>query len=83
MKSVSGLALAAALFALPVQAQVEDPNMTCEGYMKVVADMGATPKTGDAALDKMTADIDAKIAAYCKANPKAKAMEAVAKIMTQ
>ena len=83
MKFVSGLALAAALFAMPVHAQVADPDMTCDGYMKAVAEMGATPKTGDAALDEMAADLDAKIAAYCKANPKAKAMEAVAKIMTQ
>lgn len=53
-----------------------DANTTCEEYLKMNVPQ---VKTGDAALDKMTAEIDGKINAYCKANPKAKLMEAAEK----
>ena len=62
-------------------AQVTDPNMDCEAYLKLAATAGPTPKTGDAAMDKMAAEVDAKMNAYCKANPKAKLMEVAAKAL--
>eukprot|EP01037_Dinobryon_pediforme_P011915 gene11915-12007_t len=62
-------------------AQSMDANMTCADYLKLDAQMGATPKTGDAAADAMAADLDSKMKAYCKANPTAKATEAAEKAM--
>jgi hypothetical protein len=81
MKNLFIIALATFVFAGAAQAQLSDPNMNCEGYLKLVASIGPTPKTGDAAIDKMAADADAKLNAYCKANPKANAMEAAQKIL--
>lgn len=77
------LAVAAtcALFATGASAQATDPNATCADYLKTVASTGGTPKTGDAAMDKMAADVDAKMKVYCTANPKAKAMDAAMKVM--
>ncbi len=57
---------------------VGDANTTCEEYLKMNVPQ---VKTGDAALDKMTAEIDGKINAFCKANPKAKLMEAAEKAL--
>lgn len=62
-------------------AQMTDPSMTCADYLKQAATAGPTPKTGDAAMDKMAADLDKKMKAYCTANPTAKAMDAAAKAM--
>ena len=42
---------------------------------------GETPKSGDAAADKMAAEAEARMKAYCQANPKAKAMDAAMKAM--
>ncbi|MDB5510442.1 MAG: hypothetical protein JWL93_2911 [Hyphomicrobiales bacterium] len=71
----------ATLLAGQVSAQVTDPEMDCASYLKVAAQAGPSPKTGDAAMDKMAADVDVKMMAYCKANPKAKAMDAAMKAM--
>ncbi|MDB5643044.1 MAG: hypothetical protein JWN07_2361 [Hyphomicrobiales bacterium] len=81
MKKLFSIAFAAAMIAGAAQAQLTDTNMTCAQYLEFVAKMGATPKTGDAAMDKMAADIDAKVATACKASPKAKAMEVIEKTM--
>ncbi len=81
MRAIYLLSAAALFVAGAANAQVTDPNMTCEAYLKVAAAAGPTPKTGDAALDKMSAEVDAKMNAYCKANPKANAMEAAAKVL--
>jgi len=70
-----------AISMTPAFAQVSDPSMSCADYLKLAASAGPTPKTGDAATDKMAADMDAKMKAYCVANPKAKAMEAAEKAM--
>ena len=80
MRLIFALA-AAVVVAGPVSAQVTDPNMDCAAYLKLSEQAGPTPKTGDAAIDKMAAEIDGKMTAYCKANPKAKAMEAATKAM--
>ncbi len=72
---------AAALCLLAGSASAQDPNMNCEAYIKMAADIGPTPKTGDAAVDKMAADMDAKMLSYCKANPKASVTEAATKAM--
>jgi hypothetical protein len=76
------LATVACLCATPVLAQVPgamtDANMTCEQYLAAnIPDV----KTGDAALDKMSAELDGKIKTWCKANPKAKLMEAAEKAL--
>ena len=63
-------------------AQVPDPEMSCADYLKLAASSGPTPKTGDAATDKMAADMDAKMKAYCTANPTVKAMDAAMKVMS-
>ncbi|MGU3497008.1 hypothetical protein ACLBXM_23445 [Xanthobacteraceae bacterium A53D] len=81
MRAVSVLALTFTLVAGSSFAQVSDPNMSCADYLKLAASAGPTPKTGDAATDKMAADLDAKMKSYCTANPKAKAMEAAEKAM--
>lgn len=70
-----------ALVSFSVMAQVTDPSMTCEAYLKAEAAAGPTPSTGDAAMDKQVAELDKKIADYCKANPKATAMDASMKAM--
>jgi len=62
-------------------AQAGDPNSTCADYLKLVVQMGPTPKTGDAAADKMAADMDKKMNDYCKANPTAKLSDAMEKAM--
>lgn len=74
-------AIALTFVSFSTSAQVTDPEMTCGDYLKVVATSGGTPKTGDAAMDKMAADVDAKMKVYCTANPKVKAMEAAMKVM--
>lgn len=75
------MAVTSIFFAQAAVAQVTDPDMNCADYLKLAASAGPTPKTGDAAMDKMAADIDTKMSSYCKANPKAKAMEAAEKAM--
>jgi hypothetical protein len=67
--------------ASAAMSQVTDPDMNCADYLKLAASAGPTPKTGDAATDKMAAEIDTKMKSYCTANPKAKAMDAAAKAM--
>ena len=64
-----------------VIAQITDPAMTCAAYLTQVAASGGTPKSGDAATDKMAADIDKKMADYCKAHPTEKAMDAAMKAL--
>lgn len=81
MKEFSAVVVAAALLTGAAQAQPADPNMNCQEFLEMAASMGPTPKTGDANIDKMAADVEAKLSAYCKANPKANAMEAVQKIV--
>jgi hypothetical protein len=67
--------------SLSVTAQVTDPEMTCAAYLKQVATSGGTPKSGDAATDKMAADVDKKMADYCTAHPTEKAMDAAMKAL--
>lgn len=81
MKKLSCLVLASCILASTAHAQITDPSMNCEQYLKIAASVGPGPKSGDAALDKMAAEADAKLNAYCKANPKANAMEAAQKIL--
>jgi hypothetical protein len=69
------------LGAQPLYAQASDPNMTCADYLKVEAAAGPTPSTGDAATDKMAADMDKKMKDYCTAHPKDKASDAAMKVM--
>lgn len=81
MRLIYVAAVAAVCFAAPASAQISDPDMDCAAYLKLAASAGPTPKTGDAAMDAMAAEIDGKMKAYCTANPKAKAMEAAAKAL--
>ena len=67
--------------SLSANAQITDPEMTCAGYLKQVATTGPTPKSGDATMDKMAADMDKKMADYCKAHPTEKAMDAAMKAL--
>lgn len=67
--------------SMSAQAQITDPEMTCAGYLKQVATTGGTPKSGDASADKMMADMDKKMADYCKAHPTEKAMDAAMKAL--
>jgi hypothetical protein len=76
-----GAAFACVLLASSASAQVTDPEMTCADYLKTAASTGGTPKTGDAAMDKMAADVDARIKASCAANPKMKEMDAEMTVM--
>ncbi len=69
-------AILATLAVTAAQAQ-SDPNMTCADYLKALAQMGGTQKTGDATTDAMNKKMDD----YCKANPAAKVSEAMDKAM--
>ncbi len=77
---LTAVALGAALLSSAL-AQVTDPDMTCADYLKMAASAGPAPKTGDAATDKMAAEVDMKMKTYCTANPTAKAMDAATKAM--
>lgn len=81
MRKTVLLALVLGFCAAPAMAQTMDPNSTCADYTKLVASMGPTPKSGDAAADKMAADMDKKMNDYCKANPTAKLSDAMEKAM--
>ena len=73
--------IAAVLFAslaVPAFAEITDPDMTCASYLKAET---PTPKSGDAAMDKMAADMDKKVHEYCVAHPDVKAMDAAMKAM--
>jgi hypothetical protein len=83
MKKLISVACVTFLYAGAANAQLTDPSMNCEAYLKVVASAGPAPKSGDAAVDKMAAEADAKLSAFCKANPKANAMEAAQKILME
>lgn len=78
MRKTALAALLLAAVASPGLAQVTDPDMTCGAYLKAET---PTPKTGDAGMDKMAADLDKKVHDYCVAHPDAKAMEAAMKAM--
>lgn len=82
--TVTSLLLATILatsLAMSANAQITDPDLTCAGYLKQVAATGPTPKTGDASMDKMAADLDKKMADYCTAHPTEKAMDAAMKAL--
>ena len=81
MRIISLFGASALLIAGVANAQVTDPSMSCEAYLKVTAAAGPMPKTGDATMDKMAAEIDAKLNSYCKANPSANAMEAATRVL--
>jgi hypothetical protein len=76
------LAVALALAAGPALAQGTDANMSCADYLKAAAAMGPTPSSGDAATDKAAAEMDAKMKAYCTANPTVPFADAATKIMS-
>ena len=78
MRKITAAALLLAAFAVPAIAQVTDPDMTCGAYLKAET---PTPKSGDASMDKMAADLDKKVHDYCVAHPDAKAMDAAMKAM--
>lgn len=80
-RRTAAAAFALTLVSLSASAQATDPEMTCADYLKTVVATGGTPKTGDAAMDKMAAEVDAKMKTYCTANPKEKAMDAAMKVM--
>lgn len=67
--------------ASSASAQVTDPNMSCAEYLKISAAAGPTPKTGDATMDKMAAELETKMKDYCTKNPNTKAIEAAAKAL--
>ena len=81
MRKICFIAVFSLLGMAAASAQAPDANMTCADYLKLDAQMGATPKTGDASADAMAADLDMKMKNYCKANPTAKATEAAEKAM--
>lgn len=83
MRPIHSLFLVLALGAASASAsaQVTDPNMSCADYLKLAASVGPSPKTGNAEADKMAADIETKMKAYCTANPAAKAMDAAQKVL--
>lgn len=81
MRSMMFGLLAATVLATADHAQTMDPEMTCADYMKSAEASGETPRSGDAAADKMAAEAEARMKAYCQANPKAKAMDAAMKAM--
>ncbi|MDB5644740.1 hypothetical protein [Methylobacterium sp.] len=59
-------------------------DMSCADYLKADAQMQAAMSPADKAAmqaDPQAADLDNKVRAYCKANPKAPASEAMAKAM--
>jgi hypothetical protein len=69
-------AFACVLLVSSASAEVTDPEMTCAEYLKTVATNARTHKAGHATTGKTAADVEARIKAFCAANPKMKAMDA-------
>lgn len=71
-------------FLIPAQALAQAGDMSCADYLAADAQMAAAMSAADRAAmqaDKQAAAIDAKMRAYCKANPAASSSEAAMKAM--
>ena len=85
--TVRSAALAVGLLLTPVAAFAQ-ADMSCADYLKADAQMQASMSPADKAqmqtamqADPQAAALDAKMKAYCKANPKASSSEAMTKVM--
>ncbi len=68
-----GAAFACLLLAAPAVAAITDPELSCADYLKR---SGHKPKAQHAATNREAAAVEARIRAFCAANPKMKAMDA-------
>lgn len=64
-------AFACLLAAAPASARISDPEMTCADYLRTAS---RKPKAGGSAGEGTT--VEARIRAFCAANPKMKAIDA-------
>jgi hypothetical protein len=71
------LSVAFALLAAPASAAITDPEMSCAQYLKT----GASRAHKAASAAKPDPAIDAKLRAFCAANPKMTAMDAEIAVM--
>jgi hypothetical protein len=68
------LSLAGLLLAGPASAAITDPEMSCAQYLK--AGPHHAHKANHAKAGATSGDVDARVRAFCAANPKMKAMDA-------
>ncbi|GLS43715.1 hypothetical protein [Methylobacterium brachythecii] len=71
-------------FALVTGAAAQTGDMSCADYLKADAQAQASLSAEDKAMlqsDPQAAAIDAKVKAYCRANPKVSSSEAIMKAM--
>lgn len=66
-------ALACLLTASAARAAITDPELSCADWLKAGAHK---PKAHHAAANRADAAVEARIRAFCAANPKMKAMDA-------
>ena len=66
------LSLAGLLLAGPASAAVTDPEMSCAHYLKAAP----THKAHHAKAGATSGDVEARVRAFCAANPKMKAIDA-------
>lgn len=67
--------------ATSAMAQVNDPALTCDTYVKQAAKADPAEKTGNAKMDAESVDMERKLVAYCSANPKASVISAAKQVM--
>ncbi|MGQ3357191.1 MAG: hypothetical protein ACT6XY_22035 [Phreatobacter sp.] len=72
--------LTAAFLALLTTSAMAQGADTCAGYLKSLAEMEAAMKSAGAAMPP-TDPNDAKIIAYCRANPRASLADAMTKAL--
>ncbi|GJD46165.1 hypothetical protein AFCDBAGC_4045 [Methylobacterium cerastii] len=78
------LLAASLLIAGLAAAQAQTGDMSCADYLKADAQAQASLSPADKAMiaaDPQASALDAKMRAYCKANPKASSSEAMTKAM--
>lgn len=66
-------AIAGLLLASPARAAITDPELSCAAWLKTG---GHKPKTQHAGANREAAAVEARIRAFCAANPKMKAVDA-------
>jgi hypothetical protein len=66
-------AIACLLLASPAPAAITDPELSCAAWLKTISHK---PKAQASATNREAAAVEARIRAFCAANPKMKAVDA-------
>jgi hypothetical protein len=68
------LVLSLLLLAAPAAAEITDPEMSCAQYLKTAP--GRAHKANHAKAGGASGEVEARVRAFCAANPKMKAIDA-------